>query len=310
MKKNWTKIAIALGPVIVIASVVWEYARTNSSYGFVVTPWAMRGYELDQGQIFVVASVLALVAGLATTWERATRPAVAAAITAFIVIAATVFTAFYGSRTITINLTVFANAVFSFIIAASVSLSLRSLFGERIRFFKRALPVGFALFVIFLGIFHVTILGVEATFTTWIVVFVVFLLFAGLALSIQPTAMAANRMLILVSIALWSLVVFSAGAVREALIQTQSETVQAGGVVGISAQYKDTQAALGWWVAGFGCTVMFIGAVGLWAKRRDVIAAIQRARKQRAAAEKSAKEITDAAEVYAQEQAAAASSSQ
>lgn len=307
MKKNWTKIAIVLGPIIVIASVAWEYARTNSSYGFVITPWAMRGYEFDQGQIFVVAAILALLAGVATTWEGATRPSVAAAITAFIVIAATVVAAVYGSRTITINLTVVANAVFSFIIAASVSLSLRSLFGEKVKLFKRALPVGLLLFAVFLGIFHVTILGQEATFTTWIVVLVVFLLFAGLALSIQPTAMAANRMLILVTVALWALVVFSAGALREALVQTQADTIQPNGIVGVSAQYKDTQAAPGWWLAGFGCTVMFIGAVGLWAKRRDIVAAIQRARKQRAAAEQSAKEIADAAEVYAAEQAATAS---
>jgi len=307
LKKNWTKIAIALGPVIVIASVAWEYARTNSSYGFLVTPWAMRGYELDQGQIFVVAAILALLAGLATTWEGATRPPVAAAITALVVISATVFVAVYGSRTVTINLTVVANAVFSFIIAASVSLSLRSLLGKRIKLFKRALPVGLVLFVVFLGIFHVTILGREATFTTWIIVLVVFLLFAGLALSIQPTAMAANRMLILVTVALWSLVVFSAGALREALVQTQAATTQPNGLVGVSAQYKDTQAALGWWLAGFGCTVMFVGAVGLWAKRRDIVAAIQRARRQRAAAEESAKEIADAAEVYAKEQAAAVS---
>lgn len=310
MKKNWTKIAIVMGPVIVIASIAWEYARTNSSYGFLIEPWAMRGYELDQGQIFIVAAVLALIAGLATTWEGATRPAVAAAITAFIVIATTVFAAVYGSRTITVNMTVVANVVFSFIIASSVSLSLRSLFGERVKLFKRALPVGLLLFVVFLGIFHVTILGREATFTTWVVVFVVFLLFAGLALSIQPTAMSANRMLILTSVALWSLVVFSAGAVRETLIQTQAATQQPGGAIGVSAQYKDTQAALGWWLAGFGATVMFIGAVGLWAKRRDIIAAIQRARKQRAAAEKSAKEIADAAEVYAQEQQQAAASQQ
>ncbi|MGI9667532.1 MAG: hypothetical protein ACR2N2_10570, partial [Acidimicrobiia bacterium] len=70
--------------------------------------------------------------------------------------------------------------------------------------------------------------------------------------------------------------------------------------------YKDTQAAGGWWLAGLGATILFVGAVGLWAKRRDVVAAIARARKQREAAETSAKEIADAAEAYAAEQAAKA----
>jgi hypothetical protein len=72
-------------------------------------------------------------------------------------------------------------------------------------------------------------------------------------------------------------------------------------VIGISAQYKDTQAALGWWVAGFGAFVLFIGAVGLWAKRRDIVSALARARKQREAAEKSAREIQEASDAYARE---------
>jgi len=29
VKRNWTKLAIALGPAIIIASVVWEFARTE-----------------------------------------------------------------------------------------------------------------------------------------------------------------------------------------------------------------------------------------------------------------------------------------
>lgn len=306
MKKNWTKIAIVLGPIIVIASIAWEYARTNPSYNFIVEPWALRGYDTDQAQVFLAASILMLIGGITTTWEGALRKPVSAAITAYFVIAATAFAAVYGSTTVTIDLTAVANTVISFIIASSVALSLRSLLGERIRLFKRALPVGLLLFVVSLVIFHFTILGREVTTTTWVIVLVGFLLAAGLALSIQPADMAANRMLILASVMFWALIVFSAGAIRETLVQVQMTTLQPNGVTGIAAQYKDTQAASGWWVAGFGGTVIFVGAVGLWAKRRDVVAAIQRARRQRAAAEKSAKEIQDAADLYAKEQAAAA----
>ena len=305
MKKNWSKIAIALGPVIVIASIVWEYARTNPEYNFLITPWSLRGYDVDHGEVFLVASILLLIGALATTWEGTLRTSVSAAITAYFVIAGTVFAAIYGEQEITVDLTVVASVFLSFIIASSVSLSLRSLLGERVGLFRRALPVGLVLFVFFVALFSFTILGVEVTMTTWLVVLLVWLLFAGLALSIQPTNMAANRMLILASVFYWGLITFSAGAIRQTLIQVQQETEQVGGVIGVSAQYKDTQAASGWWVAGLGATVLFVGAVGLWAKRRDVVAAIQRARRQRAAAEKSAQEIADAAEAYAQEQAAA-----
>ena len=305
MKRHWTKIAIALGPTIVIASIVWEYARTNPEFAFLITPWSLRGYDVDQGEIFLVASILVLIGAVATTWEGTLRMSVSAAITAYFVIAGTVFAAVYGNETITINLTVVANVVLSLIIASSLALSLRSLFGERVTLFRRALPVGAAIFVFFIVLFNLTILGVEVIAETWVVVLLLLLLAAGLALSIRPTDMAANRMLILVSVLYWALIAFSAGAIRETLVRVQTETEQLGGAIGVSAQYKDTQAASGWWVAGFGATVLFFGAVGLWAKRRDVVAAIQRARKQRAAAEKSAQEIADAAEAYAQEQAAA-----
>ena len=286
------------------ATFVWEYARTNSEFSFLIEPWALRGYDVDQGEIFLVASILVLIGAIATSWEGALRTPVAASITAYLVIAGTVFAAVYGDETVTINLTAVANVVLSLVFASAVSLGLRSLLGERIALFRRALPMGLVLFVASFLTLRFTIQGEEVTMETWLVVFLLLLLAAGLALSISPSNMSANRMLILVSVLYWGLIVFSAGAIRETLVQVQTETVQLGGAIGVSAQYKDTQAASGWWMAGFGATLLFIGAVGLWAKRRDVVAAIQRARKQRAAAEKSAKEIADAAEAYAQEQAA------
>ena len=47
MKKHWSKIAIALGPTIIIASIVWEYARTNPDYNFLIEPWAIKGFEVE-----------------------------------------------------------------------------------------------------------------------------------------------------------------------------------------------------------------------------------------------------------------------
>ncbi len=55
-----------------------------------------------------------------------------------------------------------------------------------------------------------------------------------------------------------------------------------------------------------GTFIVFVGAVGLWAKRRDIVAAIARAKKQREAAEESSREIQEAAEAYARENETAA----
>lgn len=306
MKKHWTKIAIALGPIMMIAAVVWEVARTNPEYNFLVEPWAIRGHESDHGEIFVVAGLLLLIGGLLTAWEKALNNTVSSSVAAYFVLAATGFAFRYADREMTIELTAVANVVLSFIIAASVSMSLRSLLGERIRLFKRALPVGFLIFVAFFLLFRFSIQGESYTLTTWLLVLLVSLLFGGLSIAIRPMNMAANRMLILASVAGWALVVLSAGALRQTLIRIQEATEQSNGAIGVAAQYKDTQAAGGWWLAGLGMSVLFVGAVGLWAKRRDIVAAIARARKQREAAETSAQEIAEAAEAYAAEQAAKA----
>lgn len=301
MKRNWTKIALALGPAIMIASVAWEYASTDSGYNYLVQPWSLRGYETVHGWIIVVAGVLLLIGGLFTSTERSMQPRYSALIVGYIVIGVTGFTAFFAKDTVTINLSTVTNIILSLLLAASVALALRSLLGESNRLFKRALLTFIPLLLVFFFLFGATIAGNPVTLPAWTLVFLVFLALGGLSITVKPMDMGANRMLIIVSVVAATVVLLSAGAIRQSLIDLQMETDQGNGVLGIAAQYKDTQAAAGWWLAGFGTFVMFVGAVGLWAKRRDIVAAIARAKRQRAAAEKSAKEIADAAEAYARE---------
>jgi hypothetical protein len=305
VKKNWTKIAIALGPAIILASIVWEYARTNPDYNFLIAPWAIRGYETDHGAVFATLAVVLLVGGLATSWERALENRISAVIAAYFVLAGTIFAFVFGERELTFNVSTVLNIVLSVLLAASLAMSLRSLLGGRVRFFKRALPAFFISFIAFALLIGFTLVGDEIKTQIWPLVLIISLLCGGLSVTIKPVNMAANRMLIFAAVGAWGVILLSAGAIRESLIVTQLETPQIGGALGVSAQYKDTQAAAGWWLAGFGVTVVFVGAVGLWAKRRDIVAAIARARKQRAAAEESAREIAEAAEAYAAEKAAA-----
>lgn len=301
MKKYWTKIAIALGPAIIAASVVWVYATTNKEYNFLVTPWSLRGYETDHGIVFLVLAALLLIGGMATAWEGTLKNAVSSAIAAYFVIAATLFAFVFAEDDITVSVTSVMNIVFSLFIATATALALRSLLGDRVKLFKRALPTAIVVFVVMFGLASIAVVGSEITAPVWIFVFIVFLLFAGLSAAIRPINMAANRMLVTSAVAGWGVITMSAGAIRQHLLDTQLTTIQTNGAVGISAQYKDTQAALGWWLAGLGAFVLFIGAVGLWAKRRDIVSALARARKQREAAEKSAREIQEAADAYANE---------
>jgi hypothetical protein len=304
VKKNWTKIAIALGPAIIIASVVWEVARVNPSFSFVIAPWSIRGYDSDHGAVYAALGILLLLGGLAVSWESAMRNRISIAISAYFVVASTAFAFILADREITLTVTTVMSVVVATILATATSLALRSILGQRIRFFRRAMPSFLIVFALVVGVLSATVVGSELELETWILVLFVALLSGGLSIAIQPIGLAANRALIVASVAAWAVIVMSAGAMRQHLIETQMATVQADGTTGLSAQYKDVQAAPGWWLAGLGATILFVGAVGLWARRRDIVATHARARRQRAAAEVSAREIQEAAEAYAAEKAA------
>ena len=314
VKKNWTKIALALGPVMLIATLSWEYARTNPEYNFLIQPWAMRGYEMRHGWIIAIMGVLLLVGGLLTSWEGSMHPSVSAAVTVYLVVAATAFTAFFtlGTQraTVSLELSPVVTMAISALLAASIALSLRSLLREKSPVFKRSLPIFVVVFALIYFPMNLSIAGSIVSTPTWVWVLAVFAMMAGLSISIKPGDVAANRMLIFTSVAAWAVVVLSAGAIRQTLIDTQALFDQGAGVTGVAAQYKDTQAASGWWLAGFSVTLIFIGAVGLWAKRRDIVAALARARRQREAAETSAREIAEALETYEREQATTAATPQ
>lgn len=301
MKKNWTKVALALGPIIMIASISWEYARTTSDYTYLIQPWSMRGYENVHGWVIVVAGVLLLIGGLFTSMERSMQPRYSALIVGYIVVVTTLFAAFFARDSISITMSPVTVGLLSVLLAGAISLALRSLLGENSRWFKRALVTFTPLFIVFYFLFGATLSGSTITIPTWALVFVVFLALGSMSLAIKPMDMGANRMMILSAVVGGGLVWLRAGAIRQSLIELQMETDQGGGVTGIAAQYKDTQAAAGWWLAGFGTFVVFVGAIGLWAKRRDIVAAIARAKKQREAAEISSREIEEAAEAYARE---------
>ena len=66
----------------------------------------------------------------------------------------------------------------------------------------------------------------------------------------------------------------------------------------------------GWFLANLGAIIVLFASIAMWAKRRDYIISMQRAHKQRAAAEKSAAEIKAAIELYQAQKAAGKAASQ
>ncbi len=127
------------------------------------------------------------------------------------------------------------------------------------------------------------------TLDTWLAVLAVMLVMAALSLLSRPFELAANRMLMAVTVVAGAVIGLSAGAMRSNLLRLQTD-------LGIPSEYKDTQVTWGYFIANIGIVLVFVGAVALWARRRDHILNQQRARRQREAAEQSAREIREAME--------------
>jgi len=168
--------------------------------------------------------------------ERSMQPRNSALIVGYVIIGTTGFAAFFAKDPVTINLSTVSNVILSILLGASVSLALRSLLGESNRWFKRALLTFVPLFLAFFFLFGATITGSPIELAPWTLVLLVFLALGALSISIKPIDMAANRVLIIATVVGWTVIVLSAGAIRQSLINVQTSTDQGDGIIGIAAQ--------------------------------------------------------------------------
>ncbi len=296
MKKYWVRGLGVFGALFTIGTVVWEYARMRPDYGFIVDPWAMRGYESVHGAIVASIGLLALVSFLLVAWKGSERLPIGASIIAFITLGATAIAAIFGGGDYTFTPGFLQIAVVTIVIGTVLYRLLQSAAGNSAlaqRFWLRIL----ALLVIFgmVGfVVNAAFGGKELSLPQWGIIAVIFVLFGALSLSGQPRELASNRMLMFSSIAGTAAVALSAGAIRSTLVRFQTE---AGGV---AAAYRDTQVTSGHLMAVFGMLLVFFASVALWARRRDLILTAARAAKQREAAEASAAEIAAALEKVGQ----------
>jgi len=302
LKQHWSKIAVTLGPVIVITSIVWEMARTNPEYGYLVEPWSLRGYELTQGWAYFAIGAALLLLGLLASPKRAVDPKYSASVVAVAVVVGTVIAFAFGPETVSLTFSGLVIALLTIVLTLMAYRTFKSLLLPRVpvldRFFVRAL-IGIAMAVVIYLLISSTVGGNEVSMNPGVAAFLGLALLGLFALATPPHGLAANRIVIYLSVLGGAIITLSGGSLRTSLIDAQTEAI------GVAAQYKDVQVGYGWFLAIFGIVVMFVGAVALWATRRDIIIARARAREQREAAEKSAQEIREAYEQYERERAAA-----
>jgi hypothetical protein len=306
LKHQWSKIALVLGPVIVMASIVWEYARTNPAYGYLVEPWALRGYDMPEGWIYFAIGSGLLLLGLAVMPARAVELPYAASVVVITTVVAGILGMVLGPDSISITFNGIIMAALSLLLWIMVYRTFKSLVLPRVpaldRFLIRTL-ISIGTLVGIFAIIFVTVGESTVAMNPGVALFSGVGLLALFALATAPHGLAANRLLIYLSVLGGAIITLSGGALRSSLQEAQVDAI------GVAAQYKDVQVSYGWFIALLGMAVVFVGAVAVWATRRDIIIARARARAQREAAEKSAQEIREAYEQYEREKAAAASSS-
>lgn len=107
-KRRWSKVAITLGPVIVMVSIVWEMARTNPVCGFFVEARSLRGYEMDQGRTSFVIDLALLLLTLAVAPKQSVGVGYAAAVVGFGTIGGAAFAHASGPDVVSITFSTFA----------------------------------------------------------------------------------------------------------------------------------------------------------------------------------------------------------
>ena len=294
VKRYRPQLLLLLGAAITMASIAWELARMNPQTSYIVDPWSIRGYESVHGSIAFTIGALVFAAGLLTMLEKSLNPLYSRLIGFAMALGAVGVAAIYGTDERTMG-----GGAVGWLVAIGVSWIIKGLVAPRlpeqlasgIKTFSSLAIVIVSAFVLNLALF-----GREFAAKPVVWVGIAALVIYGLAATGKPSELAANRMLIFSTVFGGATVALGAAAVRANLIAAQFES---DGVVG---QYKDTQVTSGYFLALFGMLLAFVGAVSLWAKRRDIIINLRRAERQRAAAEASAAEIQAALELAQQHQ--------
>lgn len=280
LRKNTPLVLTLLGLAIMAQSVAWEYVRVDPTYRFLIDPWSLRGYELAQGVVIavgaVVIGILAILLSKGILKETVTHSAIGAGLfVVFGVVAAILTDAPAVKMPFTIH--VILSLVGAVVVRSLLEGFIPELWTKRRRLARYGmLTVGFL--VTLFGIVG-PLLQNERPLWVFIVVAGVFL--GALALFRPPAALAGWRTVINGIVIIWVTSMTMSASLRVTLDRAQFD------LNGISSDVKNIGITSGVLLAWFGGLIAFIGAVGMWAKRRDEIIAFERAQQQQAAARES-----------------------
>jgi hypothetical protein len=287
------KLLQIFGGLLALQTIVWEMVRMKADFRFIVEPWSLIGHELTEGWvIFAMAAgllILSLVSWIVVPPERAQLQAVVLALIVWL--AAILITIVADPRTQELSVAPVGAILGSW---GAAFFLVRMVFnvGQRwVPWMKRS-RYSFASWFVLGGIFYfgyVRPVMVDEVYMVevWVIVAIFFGAPLAIAAVAAPVDLAPNRILILSTLAAMIVSALMAGPMRSTLVRLQEEQS------GIAAPYKDTQITWGWILSVAGFTLMWFGAIGDWARRRDQLISRQRAEQQRAAAEENLRELEE-----------------
>ena len=283
--KNRPLALTVIGMFIMAQSIAWEYVRVKPNFRFLIDPWSFRGYEVTQGVVIaataVVIAVLAVLLSYGILKETLAHSIIGVAtLVGFAVVVAIITDAN------DVKIPFIIHIILSVVGAVVIRSLLEDFIPESWSKRRRATRIG-----IWLAGFLVTLFAVAGPLLQneqpfWIFIAVAGLIMGALAVFRPPQALAGWRMLINGIVAIWVMSMTMSASLRVTLEQAQLDTT------GLTAEVKNLQITSGVLWAWFGGLVAFVGAVGLWAKRRDEIIAVERARKQQEAARESESQLS------------------
>jgi hypothetical protein len=284
--KNTPFLLTILGMAIMAQSILWEYVRVRPTYRFIVEPWSQRGYEVNQGLVLASGAVLVIVLTslMVSGVIKETRLHSLAAVAIIIVFAV-------GAAVLVDAKDVKIPFIVHVILSAIGGIVLRSLLEGFIpeEWSKRRRLTRFGLWLVgfLVALFAVVgpLLNGEQPF--WIFLAVSGAVLGALSLFQPPTTLGNWRMIINTVLGLWIMSMTMSAALRHGLAGAQFIATD-----GLNADAQDLQITSGVILAWLGGLLAFTGSVGLWARRRDEIAALDRARKQQAAARESEAQLS------------------
>ncbi|NND04478.1 MAG: hypothetical protein HKN91_17015 [Acidimicrobiia bacterium] len=296
MKRDWARLLTIGGAVVIMQSLFWEYARMQPDNNYLVMPWSARGLDSIHGIVFFVLGATLLATGLivASKFTKAPRNSLMA-VGAMVVAAVVLTLIFAAGESVTVG-SGLGGAVIGLGVGFVIYLAAQRFAESRLDPDSGAASAlrGGTGSLMLIGSLVVgslltgLIFGDGIEMSAAVGMLIVMSLLAAITSLMKQQAMAANRMLMASAVVTGTVIGLSGAAIRSTLIRLQAE----GG--NIPGQYRDTQVTWGYFLANIGVVLFFMGAVMLWARRRDIVQAEQRAAKQRAAAEASAAELAAA----------------